>query len=126
MSKYEEHIEKILKNNSIFYIKEKAFSDLRGGLFRFDFYLPNFNCAIECDGQQHFYQVKTFQKTRKDFLKQQEHDRLKNSYCLAKRITLYRIPYWEINSISNINDIFKSKFLVKNRWHNDHLVVPKN
>ena len=126
MSKYEKHIEKILKNNNIFYIKEKTFSDLRHGLFRFDFYLPDFNCAIEYDGQQHFYQVKTFQKTRKDFLKQQEHDRLKNSYCLAKKITLYRIPYWEISSILNINDIFKQKFLVKSRWHNDYLVVPKN
>ena len=125
MSKYEEHIEKILKKEKIPYIREKNFLDLKHGAFHFDFYLPTINSIIECDGQQHFYQVPTFQRTRRDFLKQQEHDRIKNSYCLTKGIPLYRIPYWEINNIMTAGDIFKSVFLVKTKWHNDHLSESK-
>lgn len=125
MSKPEEKILEILNKEKIQVIREKAFQDLKHGKFRFDFYLPQLNCLIEYDGEQHFYQVAAFQKTRQSFLKQQEHDRLKNSYCLANNLTLYRIPYWELTSIKSVNDLFKKSFLVKNKWHNDMLKVPK-
>lgn len=125
MSKDEEHITKILLREHIKFEREKAFSDLKKGRFRFDFYLPGRNIIIECDGAQHFSQVKHFQKTRRDFLKQLEHDRRKNSYCLANGITLFRIPYWEIENIKKYSDIFQPKFLVKNKWHNDYLHPPK-
>lgn len=124
-SNYESIIVKILLENKVSFEREKSFYNLASGKFRFDFYIKKFNCCIECDGEQHFYQIKHFQKTRRDFLKQQEHDRIKNSYCLANNIKLYRIPYWEINNIKTISDIFQLKFLVKNRWHNDMLKVPK-
>ena len=52
-------------------------------------------------------------------MKGQEHDRRKNSYCLANNSPLYRIPYWEIKNLKNPSDIFIDKFLVKSRWHND-------
>lgn len=127
MSKPEEKINSILKNNNINFIREKAFYDLRKGSFRYDFYIPNFNGAeicIEYDGEQHFKQVKHFQPTRRDFLKTQEHDRQKNSYCLANNIKLYRIPYWKIEEIFNIDDILKNEFLVTTKWWNDLLKVP--
>ena len=123
MSKGENYIASILKKEKIKFEREKTYNDLKHGKFRFDFYLPYIHggCLLEFDGQQHFYQVAAFQKTRRDFLKQQEYDRLKNSYCLANNIRLYRIPYWELEQIKTTNDFFQEKFLVKDKWHNDNL-----
>ena len=120
MSKYEDQIVTILKQSKIKFQREKTFSDLKRGLFRFDFYIPNIYGApaiIEVDGEQHFKPV----YGRQSFLKGQEHDRMKNSYCLANNIPLYRIPYWEIKNLKTAEDIFVKKFLVKSRWHNDYL-----
>ena len=123
MSKYEESIIKILKQGQISFIREKTFSDLKHGLFRFDFYIYNLNgtpAIVEVDGEQHFKPI----YGRHSFLKGQEHDRRKNSYCLANNISLYRIPYWEIKNLKTPADIFSNKFLVKTRWHNDQLKAP--
>lgn len=123
MSKYENRVMEILKKEKIFFLREKTFKDLRKGLFRFDFYLPNY-CGsaviVEVDGEQHFKPI----YGRQAFLKAQEHDRQKNSYCLANNILLYRIPYWEISNLKSKSDIFKEEFIVKNRWHSDKLQVP--
>lgn len=119
-STYEEHIIKILKSERVRFLREKTFLDLKRGKYRFDFYLPDYftkPIIIEVDGEQHFKPV----YGRQAFLKGQEHDRRKNSYCLANNIPLYRIPYWEIKNLRTIDDIFKDEFLVKTRWHNDHL-----
>lgn len=123
-SKYEEQIIHILRAAGVKFIREKTFSDLRGGRFRFDFYLPDFNILLEMDGEQHFFQVSKFHKTRTDFLKQQENDRRKNSYCLANKIPLYRIPYWVMINMHSFVDLLNPTFLVKNKWHNDFL-MPK-
>lgn len=123
MSKYEDNVISILKQEKIQFQREKTFSDLKHGLFRFDFYIPNLHGApviIEVDGEQHFKPV----YGRQSFLKGQEHDRRKNSYCLANNIPLYRIPYWEIKNLKTATDIFQDNFLVKTRWHNDRLKVP--
>lgn len=120
MSSYENQIINILKKDKIKFYREKTFSDLKHGLFRFDFYIPNLQGApaiVEVDGEQHFKPI----YGRQSFLKGQEHDRRKNSYCLANNIPLYRIPYWEIKNLRTADDIFKDEFLVRTRWHNDHL-----
>lgn len=120
MSKYEDSIISILKAEKITFYREKTFQDLKHGLFRFDFYIPNLYdtpAIVEVDGEQHFKPV----YGRQAFLKGQEHDRRKNSYCLANNIPLYRIPYWEIKNLRTVDDIFKDEFLVKTRWHNDYL-----
>lgn len=120
MSKYEDCVINILKEARISFFREKTFSDLKHGLFRFDFYIPNLQgvpAIIEVDGEQHFKPI----YGRQSFLKGQEHDRRKNSYCLANNIPLYRIPYWEIKNLRTVDDIFKDEFLVRTRWHNDHL-----
>ena len=71
------------------------------------------------DGEQHFRQVSRFQKTRTDLLKQKEYDRIKNSYCLAHNIPLYRIPYWEISNLTVPTLLFQNKFKVTTKWWND-------
>ena len=123
MSKYEDCVISILKKAQIGFFREKTFSDLKHGLFRFDFYIPNLWGApaiVEVDGEQHFKPV----YGRQSFLKGQEHDRQKNSYCLANNILLYRVPYWEIKELKTLDDIFTDVHLVKTRWHNDILKAP--
>lgn len=123
MSKYENKVMEIFKAAKLSFYREKTFKDLKKGLFRFDFYLLNYcgrSVIVEVDGEQHFKPI----YGRQAFLKGQEHDRQKNSYCLANNIPLYRIPYWEIKDLKTIQDIFTDAHLVKNRWHNDNLNVP--
>lgn len=124
-SKGEELIIQLLQQSGIQFMREKTFSDLGKGLLRYDFFVPSMNTCVECDGEQHFHQVKRFQETRQDFLKAQEHDRRKNSYCLANDIRLYRIPYWELSNLKTAQDIFQAKFLVQSKWHNDNLFTKK-
>lgn len=117
MSSYEEKIVKILKTENIKFIKEKSYPNLNNGKFRFDFYIPAKNIIVEVDGQYHWQPI----RGRAVLLKQQEHDRIKNSYCLVNDIALYRVPYWEISSIKKFEDIIQKKYLVSSKWHNDHL-----
>jgi very-short-patch-repair endonuclease len=119
-SSYEQHIIQILRAEGIRFIREKTYSDLKGGKFRFDFYLPSLNILIEMDGEYHWKPI----RGRAALLKQQEHDRLKNSYCLAKEIKLYRIPYWDLPNIKKYSDIIHPQYLVRSKWHNDYL-IPK-
>ena len=120
-SSYEEKVIQLLKQSGIKFQREKTFSDLKGGSFRYDFYLPSRQCILEIDGQYHWKPI----RGRAALLKQQEHDRIKNSYCLAHNIPLYRIPYWEMDKISNSFDLFKNQYRVSSKWHNDYLKPPK-
>lgn len=124
-SSYELKVINILKENNLIFEREKQFKDLHYGYYRFDFFIPNMNIIIECDGEQHFCYSKKFHKKREDFLKSQERDRRKNSYCLANGIKLYRIPFWEFENIKTFSDLIQNKFLVRNKWHNDTLKIPK-
>ena len=128
MSKGEDYIEKIIKkgikDNSIYsnFCKEKTFPNLtyKGHLLKFDFFFKVRADKVCCefDGIQHFDEVKFF----KNFKHMKENDRRKNQYCLDNNINLYRIPYWEINNITTIEDIFNPKFKVKSKYHNDDLI----
>lgn len=119
MSSYEEHILKILKENHVKLEREKTFKDLKHGLFRFDFYLPEVDggILIEMDGEYHFKPI----RGRRALIKQQEHDRRKNSYCLANHIPLYRIPYWDLPRIKKLSDIITPERRVTTKWWNDEL-----
>ena len=121
MSKGEDKIRSILQMNRVPFECEKTFNDLHCGKLRFDFYLPKNNTIIEFDGEQHFHQIQYFQKDRKDLLSYQERDRQKNSYCLAHSIKLFRIPYWELDNVKTLKDLTQTKFLVRDRWHNDKI-----
>ena len=54
MSKGEEKITELLKQARIIFYREKSFSDLKHGLFRYDFYIPNLDggpAIIEFNGE---------------------------------------------------------------------------
>lgn len=115
-SSYEEKIIKILKKEEVSFQREKIFKGLKRK--RFDFFLPEKQIIIEVDGEYHFAPIK---RKRQEFLKHQENDRIKNSFCLRNGLALYRIPFWEINHVNSLADLTQDKFLVKSKWHNDNL-----
>lgn len=118
-SSYESHIASILSSEYIEFITEKIFPDCYNGYYRFDFYLPNENICIEVNGEQHYKYSRAFYKTSSEFKKAQERDRRKISYCLARGIKLYIVPYWDIFQISCSADIFQEKYLARSKFHND-------
>lgn len=60
-SHLEEKIRLLLQNNEIEYEYEKGFEWLKNiGPMTIDFYLPKYNIAIECQGEQHYRPVKYF------------------------------------------------------------------
>lgn len=120
-SKGEQVIINLLRKGGLKFEREKEFADLRGGRYRYDFYLPALGVLIEYDGEQHFQRVSLFQKTQRDFLKTKGHDRQKNEYALTHNLHLYRVPYWELDSLTSSRDIFQQKFEVRSIWHNDDL-----
>lgn len=118
MSKLETKVAILLKEANIKYEREKTYSDLKMGKFRYDFYLPDLNIIIEVNGQQHYYEV---WGGRAGLLKQQENDRKKISYALANKIIMYSIPYWEIDKLETSDDLFNKKFLTRDKWFNDKI-----
>ena len=66
MSGYESYIISIFKKEKVSFVREKTFSDLRKGKFRFDFYIQGARpIIVEVDGEQHFKPI----YGRKNFLK---------------------------------------------------------
>lgn len=64
----------------------------------FDYYLPDYNVAIEYDGEMH-YKVTSLGN---DLEAQQSRDKIKDQYCEENDIILLRIPYWEKDNIESI------------------------
>jgi len=60
----------------------------------FDFYLPDFNIAIEYDGKQHFKPIDIF-GGEYGLIQNQYRDKLKNKYCELNNIELIRFNYLE-------------------------------
>ena len=121
MSKGENRIIDLLNQARFYYEREKTFSDLRGGKFRYDFYVPNVHgrdCIIEFNGEQHYEYVGKFYKSQVEWKQAQGRDMRKISYCLANKINLYIIPYWEIDSIKSATDLFQPKYLAKDQYKN--------
>lgn len=122
MSKGEEYIEFLLRSAGIAFEREKTFTDLKQGRFRYDFYIPNLfdgPAIIEYNGEQHYHHIKHFHKTRLEFTRAQGSDRRKIGYCLAHDISLFIIPYWELPKITNAHQLFQQKYRALTTWKND-------
>ena len=68
---------------------------------RFDFYLPNYNLLIECQGIQHEKWQRTWM-SKKEFKIILEHDKRKEEYCKRNNIELLEIWYYDIDNIEEI------------------------
>ena len=102
----EKNIENVLRKNHIRYQKEYTFKDLvssKGFPLRYDFAILDWygqvERLIEFDGTQHTTPTKYF-GGKKAFMKQREHDWLKNRYARGHHIPLVRIPYSERDNIT--------------------------
>lgn len=103
VSKGEELIQKILTIENINFKTQKIFEDCinpqTGKKLKFDFYLPDYNCCIEYDGEQHFRYSNTGWNNKEHFEKVQHRDEIKNQYCKNNNIKLIRIPYFDFKKI---------------------------
>lgn len=105
LSYYNMHIDMLLDKLDIAHKKEKVVY-INDVMYRFDFYLPDYNLMIEYDGEQHYMPVDFGEhdtKLMEEKLKlRQKNDQIKNDYCHANNINLLRIPYWEKQNIEII------------------------
>ena len=108
----------MLDNNKIKYNIEYNIDNLR-----LDFYLPEYNIAIECQGIQHFKPT-NFGNTndiQKTFESQLKRDLLKNKLCSDNNIKLlYFLNQENINLCINMNTIYNEEnvFTDKNQLLN--------
>lgn len=103
ISKGEEKLGNILKELNILFYKQYVFQDCINPQtkykLKFDFYLPDYNCCIEYDGEQHF-RIRG-RTTKEKFYKNKYLDKLKNDYCQEHNIKLIRIPFTDYNILNS-------------------------
>lgn len=91
--KMENFVKSFLESEKISYITQKTFDGCKHKRkLKFDFYLPDHNICIECDGEQH-YRIRDFNGGLEGFKYTQILDNIKNDYCLTHNIKLIRIKY---------------------------------
>lgn len=113
-SRGEYTIGQILLTNNISFKTQYSFPDLRGEknhLYRFDFAIfddnDNLSHLIEYDGRQHFFtEDNNSWDTKENFEKTQLRDKEKTKYCKDHNITLIRIPYTKLESLT-LKDLLK-------------------
>ena len=88
----ESHLEKAMKNilleNNIEFEQQKKFIWL--GRQTLDFYLPQYNIGIECQGGQHFQAVEHF-GGEKEFQKLLRRDKIKKQKCDTNNLKLFYV-----------------------------------
>lgn len=102
-SNNEKTIENWLSGKNIEYINQYIFKDCKSiKSLPFDFYLPEYNCCIEVDGEGHFRPTRfngiDKERAEKLFLQTKERDKIKEDYCYNNNIDLLRIKYEDINN----------------------------
>lgn len=83
----------ILKKHKIDYVQQKTFEWLKvKDNLRLDFYLPKYNIAIECQGEQHFKSIEIF-GGEEAFQKRKEYDYIKKKLCDENKLAITYITY---------------------------------
>lgn len=97
-SKMEEEIRDILNENGIEYIEQYNTKDL--DRLKIDFFIPNKNIGIECQGEQHFKMVEHFGGNA-DYKKRLERDSRKRKVCkeLGIELIYFMHSYHDIEGI---------------------------
>lgn len=114
ISEGEEMTKMFLNKYHFEYETQKRFDGLvgvNGGELSYDFYLPELNILIECQGSQHFA-ISTY-VGEEGFFKQREHDHRKWEYAKNHNITLIELPYWHYKNAEEYLKKFFRKTLDK-------------
>ena len=99
-SSLEKHMRLKLLNENIVFEEQKRFEWLKfKNKLSLDFYLPEYNIGIECQGKQHYEPVKYF-GGEKQFFMQKKRDIKKYKLCLSHGI---KIIY--VGNIEDINEL---------------------
>lgn len=107
-SSLEEKTRQCLKNKNISFEQEKEFEWLKfKNPMRIDFYLPKYDIAIECQGEQHFKPINYF-NGQKGYKLTIERDKKKKQLCEEHDIKLYYINYDE-EVETKLNEILAEK-----------------
>jgi len=110
-SKLEKRTRNTLEKYKVKYERQKRFDGCKDIIaLPFDFYLPDYNILIECQGIQHFatdHKIsKKFAKSTmfspNDLLKLKLHDEIKLLFCIDRQIRFIRISYLEMENIEEI------------------------
>ena len=104
-SHLESFIENYLNNKNVNFIREKRFKWL--GSKSLDFYLPDYNIAIECQGIQHFKKMDFFDKND-SFDERLKRDIIKKTLCESNNIKLFYFSFENYNSFLD-KKILKTK-----------------
>ena len=116
-SKLENIIINYFSKNSIGYIYQYKFAEL--GKKSLDFYLPLYNIAIECQGEQHYKNANFSNNSNSndDFKRRKDLDELKYNICQNNNIDLiyFTIPsYFRDNSINIYENFYSDKKVFTN------------
>lgn len=107
LSHGEMKIKSLLEEYNIPFEQEKSFLDCvnpsTNRLLRFDFFVNN-QYLIEFDGKQHYEQSPNWEPLE-DI---QRRDRIKDTWCKEHNITLIRIPYTKLNTLT-IEDLLPKR-----------------
>ena len=95
----EKQVESYLIENNFNYSVQKRFENCNNGKSSFDFclYSENDIILIEVQGQQHYKEVEIFSDTLNEV---QLRDKIKEDFCRNNNILLIKIPFWDIDKIS--------------------------
>ena len=111
ISKNENYIASILKENNINFDRQHIFNDClspKGNNLKFDFYVDD-KYVIEFDGKQHQDDIAWMEST--DDLKQR--DTIKTQYCFQHNIPIIRIPNVKLENITIQDLSLDSKYLLR-------------
>ena len=117
----EDTVTRLLKYHNINFVPEKTFDWLtHNGTLHLDFYLPDYNIAIECQGIQHFKPVE-FWEGEEGFERTKERDAVKKQLCEERGIKMLyfsnlgiRYPYHVIEDPNRLIRLIQSKGVTSN------------
>lgn len=109
-SKLENEVNNVLNGLNVSFERQKRFKWL--GRKSLDFYLPEYNIAIECQGEQHYFPVNFGGKEQKNseqlFKQQVKRDKIKRKLCESNNVKLvYFTHYNDSSAITDINELIK-------------------
>ena len=105
----EDEINEFLKSKNVEFIPQKRFDWL--GRQSLDFYLPKYNCGIECQGKQHFISENSGWNNPKSLEECKERDNRKLNLCAKNGVKIF---YYSNLRIEYPYQVYEDKELMLN------------